>query len=137
MGREIGQESRHQPAVLWDGSLLHMVFSSNGGDNRILYATSPDGLKWTPGSDTGQTSGAARPSPIHKGGLGTEWNLLVRVCCQRPIKRPNRTCRPHGIQPRVKTDRLDLSPGPVAALDQSQNSNAPAVTREAEEDRDR
>jgi hypothetical protein len=31
MGQEIGQESRHQPAVLWDGSLLHMVFSSNGG----------------------------------------------------------------------------------------------------------
>ena len=38
---------------------------------------------------------------------------------------------------RVSTDRLDLSPGPVAALDQSQNSNAPAVTREAEEDRHR
>ena len=84
MGREIGQESRHQPAVLWDGSLLHMVFSSNGGDNRILYATSPDGLKWTPGSDTGQTSGAARPSPIHKGGLGTEWNLLVLVFVANP-----------------------------------------------------
>jgi hypothetical protein len=71
MGREIGQESRHQPAVLCGGSLLHMVFSSNGGDKRILYATSPDGLKWTPGSDTGQTSGAARPWPIHKGGA---WN---------------------------------------------------------------
>ena len=84
MGREIGQESRHQPAVLWDGSLLHMVFSSNGGDNRILYATSPDGLKWTPGSDTGQTSGAARPSPIHEGGLGTEWNLLVLVFVANP-----------------------------------------------------
>jgi hypothetical protein len=59
MGQEIGQESRHQPAVVWDGSLLHMVFSSNDNDNRILYATSPDGLTWTLWGDTGQTSGAA------------------------------------------------------------------------------
>ena len=26
---------------------MHMVFSSNGDDNRILYATSPNGFDWT------------------------------------------------------------------------------------------
>jgi hypothetical protein len=94
MGQEIGQESRHQPAVFWDGSLLHMVFSSNGGDNRILYATSPDGLKWTPGPDTGQTSGAA-PALARsiKGGL--ELNGTCSYSCLLPTTHqpPNRTCR--------------------------------------------
>ena len=91
-----------------------------------------------PGPDTGQTSGAAPALARYiKGGL--ELNGTCSYSCLLPTTHqpPNRTCRPHGIQPRVKTDRLDLSPGPVAALDQSQNSNAPAVTREAEEDRDR
>ena len=59
MGQEIGQSSRHQPAVVRDGSLFHMAFSANDNTNRNLYAISPDGLSWTLGADTGQTSGAA------------------------------------------------------------------------------
>jgi hypothetical protein len=61
MGQEIGQESRHQPSVVQnEGNEYHMVFSSNGDDNRILYATSPDGENnWTLGPDPQQTSGAA------------------------------------------------------------------------------
>lgn len=60
MGQEIGQTSRHQPAVVFDGSGYHMVFSSNDNTNRILYVISSDGENnWTLGPDTGQTSGAA------------------------------------------------------------------------------
>jgi hypothetical protein len=80
MGQEIGQSSRHQPAVVWDGSLFHMAFSANDDTNRILYATSPDGLSWTLGADTGQTSSAAPAltvsQPINP---RFNWHLLVLV----------------------------------------------------------
>jgi hypothetical protein len=80
MGQPIGQESRHQPAVVWDGSLMHMVFSSNGDDNRILYATSPNGFDWTLGADTGQTSGAAPALTLSvRDEIGLKWKLLVLV----------------------------------------------------------
>jgi hypothetical protein len=81
MGYPIGQESRHQPAVVSDGSLIHMVFSSNGDDNTILYATSPNGFDWTLGADTGQTSGAAPALALSvREQNGTEiWKLLVLV----------------------------------------------------------
>jgi hypothetical protein len=60
MGQAIGQTSRHQPAVVFDGSNYHMVFSANDDSNRILYVTSSDGLNWTdPGIPTNETSGAA------------------------------------------------------------------------------
>jgi hypothetical protein len=61
---DIGQNSPNQPAVIWEeggeGPPFHMVFTSNDGTNKILYATSPDGLlNWTLGPDTGQISSAA------------------------------------------------------------------------------
>jgi hypothetical protein len=61
---DIGQNSPNQPAVVWEeggeGPSYHMVFTSNDGTNKILYATSSDGLtNWTLGPDTGQISSAA------------------------------------------------------------------------------
>ena len=68
-GTAIGQNSPHQPAVVYDRArpgfvvytpLYHMVFTSNDGTNSILYATSPDGFtNWTLGPAPGQTSDAA------------------------------------------------------------------------------
>jgi hypothetical protein len=63
MAIEIGQTSRHQPAVVYDwASGFHMVFSANDDSNRIFYATAegigePD--LWNLGPDPGQTTGAA------------------------------------------------------------------------------
>ena len=84
MGQEIGQTSRNQPAVVFDGSGYHMVFSSNDDTNSILYVTSPDGENnWTLGPGTGQTSGAAPALALYQvpsltGGPPIK-NLLVLV----------------------------------------------------------
>jgi hypothetical protein len=60
MAQEIGQSSRHQPAVVFDGIFYHMVFSADDDSNRSLYAISLDGgSSWSLGPDTNQTSGAA------------------------------------------------------------------------------
>jgi hypothetical protein len=69
MAREIGQFSWHQPAVVFDGTLFHMVFTANDDSNRILYATSLDGnreFNFLLGPDTNQTSGAAPALSIYQ-----------------------------------------------------------------------
>jgi len=63
------------PAVIKDGLIYRMWYSAyNGGNRRILYATSPDGLTWTkynnsipPTSDTTGTQGRI---PIGTSGKG-------------------------------------------------------------------
>jgi hypothetical protein len=82
MGQEIGQTSRRQPAVVFDGSIYHMVFSANDDSNRILYVTSSDGLNnWTLGPGTGQTSGAAPALALYQQPqlIGGNVNFLVLV----------------------------------------------------------
>jgi hypothetical protein len=98
-GTAIGQNSPHQPAVVYDRArpgfvvytpLYHMVFTSNDGTNSILYATSPDGYtNLTVGPAPGLTSGAAPAlaqyfvSTYKSAGIGGAWeittNLLVLV----------------------------------------------------------
>ena len=79
MAREIGQFSWHQPAVVFDGTLFHMVFTANDDSNRILYATSLDGnreFNFVLGPDTNQTSSAAPALSIFQ---DQRFKLLVLV----------------------------------------------------------
>jgi hypothetical protein len=86
MGQPTGQTSKHQPAVVYDGQFqtYHMVFSADDSSNRIIYATSSDGLNnWTLGQQQpGQSTGSAPALALHQfpafgGGFST--NLLVLV----------------------------------------------------------
>ena len=85
MAQQVGQNtSRHQPAVVFDGQTYHMVFSANDNSNRILYITSSDGLNWTNGPNTNETSGAAPAlvlyqQPALSGGFTKNYIVLVFV----------------------------------------------------------
>jgi hypothetical protein len=83
MGTEINQTSQHQPAVVFDGSNYHMVFISKDSSNSVLYVSSPDGLNWTLGPATGQTSSTAPALALFQRKSLTDGppdpNLLVAV----------------------------------------------------------
>jgi hypothetical protein len=85
MAQEIGQTSRHQPAVVYDEvtGTFHMVFSANDDSNRIFYATSDiyQGA-WRLGPEPGQSTGAAPALALYQTPVGinnVNNNLLVLV----------------------------------------------------------
>jgi hypothetical protein len=84
MATWIGQFSRHQPAVVYDGSgTLHMVFAANDDSNRILYRTSNFSIdEWILGPEPGQSTSAAPALALFQGPSlynAPPLNLLVLV----------------------------------------------------------
>jgi hypothetical protein len=66
-GDRSGKPASTRCALRWVSTAHGFLVQRRRQQNSLR--TSPDGLKWTPGSDTGQTSGAARPGRSIRGGL--------------------------------------------------------------------